>query len=355
MNLSCASAPHINDVVMMAAPGVILNPWADDAFSQATLTDDVNRNPVAPRQVSSLGWNEKGVTGKTIAIDLKDGGLDIVDSAPYNGVPTELTLDDGESIPLNIPSHPARSVLYAAEVASRRAHGTVDPETVEARLAEHYEKHNSAHALTHEVDRIGALQGLVPKRANGVKYDLGAAFGRAPLQKTADFANVNFDPIDFFRSLVDEQGEKSDGAMIEGWTVLVDSVRMRQLSTNKFVRDIWKSWQSTLITADMRTRGWEITEGVFVRQYMNNANVPGSNPVRKIFAPQMLVVPQIQGNLQTRFAPRQAFGSIGDEGVPVYMIGTPAPRGESIELYSESNHIHYVKRLELNTVVTQTV
>lgn len=354
MNLSCASAPHIN-AVMMAAPGVIINPWENDAFAQATLTDEVNRNPVSARQVSSMGWEERGVTTTTIAIDLKDGGLDIVDAAPYNGVPTELTLSDGESIPLNIPSHPARSVLYAAEVANRRAHGTTDAETIEARKAEHYVKHNQVHALTHEVDRIGALQGLVPKRAGGVKYNLGEAFGRAPYVTTADFANVNFDPVDFFRSLVDLQGEKADGAMIEGWDVLVDSTRMRALSTNKFIRDIWKAWQSTLITADMRTRGWEITEGVFVKQYMNNANVPGSDPIRKIFPAQMLVVPRIAGNLQTRFAPRQDFEYVGTEGIPVYMLGTPTTRNEALELYSESNHVHYVKRPELTSIVTQTV
>lgn len=332
----------------------MLNPFADDAWSEATLTDEINQFTATSRDVSAkLDWEEKGVRHRTVIIDMKDIGIDIIDDAPYNGVPQELTLSDGDPIALVIPSHPARSVVMAEEVAERRAPGTEDEsETIEARKNEHYDLHTRSHNLSWEVDRIGALQGQILRRDGSVKQNLAVLFGQAPQVIEFDFDDADADIIAFFLEVKDMLEAEAQDLMIEGWQAWAPPTMFRKSTNNKYLKETYRYIQQNHLFSDKRG-GFPVAEGITLSQYSPNFLIPNSGGRYAFPTNRIIMAPIAPGNYQTRFAPRQDLVSVGTEGKPIYMKPKILEDDEGLRLKSESNHTHYVRRLKTIGLIEQ--
>lgn len=343
-NLSISAAALVAGNARMAG---MLNPFANDAWEQTALTDAINRLPYVPLTVSErLGWVEEGVTQKTVLIDIKDGGFDIVDDADYNGVPQEFTVEDGEPIPLVIKSHPARSVVRPEEVSGRRAFGSeFDTETVEERKNHHLEKLNTAQEFGKEVDRIGALQGKILRRDGSVKTDLGAAFGKTNLMLEFDFEDDEADIQDFFMEAKDALEEQALDVAISSWHVFAPTPMFRAAVKNKKLKEKWL-YHNQHRQSDDKRAGFEIVDGVVLEQYSPNLTIPNSGGRKAFPLTKMLMCPIAAGFYQTRYAPRQDLNYVNTVGLPAYVRSKILDGDEGLQLDCESNHIHYARRLE---------
>jgi hypothetical protein len=324
-------------------------------WSLNELTDAVSRKPVASRQVSELlDWEEKGIRTKTASIDVKDGQIDVIDDAPYNGVGQELTIEDADTVTISVPSHTATSHVMAEEVGGRRAFGTeAEVETVEMRRQEHVEFHAESHSLTRETDRIGALQALILRRDGSVKRNLGQAMGKTPTELPSfPWDDVDADVTEYFNELADMLGEQCGSLVINGFLALTTSKLFGKVRANKKRKEELR-YVDPKGLRETQTNGLVINNKVTMVQYSNNFIIPRSGGRRAFPDDKILMLPIARGLYKSYFAPAQTLSLVNSVGLPVYMWSKVDEDDFGLHLKSQSNHLPIVTQPECIGIIPE--
>lgn len=142
---------------------VMLDVFRTDAFSVITLTDAINKIKYVPRHVSSLGlFRETGVTTITVAIEERDGVLELIPPTPRGGPGTTNPLRARRARPFIIPHFEKNDNVMADEVQGIRAFGTeTEVETVQYKVGDKLSIANDEMTATQEYARVGAVKGLI--------------------------------------------------------------------------------------------------------------------------------------------------------------------------------------------------
>ena len=152
-----------------------------NAFSLTSLSGSVDKIPYKPAMLGELGiFDPMPVRNRTIFVDQRDGALNLISDSPNGAAPEELERDDRTAIPLKALRLAKGATINAAEIASWRAFGTESEQTVamqeyarrSARLRQDME-------ATHELHRLGAVQGILLDASGATKYNYFTEFGIA--------------------------------------------------------------------------------------------------------------------------------------------------------------------------------
>lgn len=156
----------------------MLDVFNTDAFSVVSLTDAINKLKYVPGRLGELGiFSESGVTTTAVAIEEKDGVLELVAPSPRGGPGTTISKALRSMRNVTVPHFEINDAVMAEEVQNVRAFGSESAvETVQAKVADRMSSHSQSLEATHEYSRVGAYKGVVTY-SDGSTLDLFSLFG----------------------------------------------------------------------------------------------------------------------------------------------------------------------------------
>lgn len=153
-----------------------------DAFHMVELSAAVQEIAYVPQTLGSLGFfEEKGVFTRKISVEKKGDTLSLIPTSPDGAPPKQEIADLANLRDFRTVRLADAFTLYASEVAEMKAFGTESEEkVVMTEYAERMAGVRNNMDLTHELHRLGALQGkLLDADGTSVIYDYFAEFGIA--------------------------------------------------------------------------------------------------------------------------------------------------------------------------------
>lgn len=162
----------------------MLDVFNTDAFSVVTLTDAINKIKFVPGRIGQLGlFNESGVATTSVAIEERDGILELVAPTPRGGPGVTLDKSLRTLRNVSVPHFEINDAVMAEEVQGIRAWGSESVvETVQGKVAERLQIHSQSMEATHEYSRIGAIKGTVTY-ADSSTLNLFTLFGVSQLSE----------------------------------------------------------------------------------------------------------------------------------------------------------------------------
>lgn len=158
--------------------GNVLDIFNDSAFNVTSLTDAINDLEFKPGRIGEMGlFNASSVDTTTIAIEKKGELLTIVPPTPRGAPGTTVGKEKRDMRPLLIPHFEINDAIYADEVQGVRAFGQEQArETVALKVGQRFATHTINFAVTEEVARLGAVQGVITYQ-DGSTLNLFQTFG----------------------------------------------------------------------------------------------------------------------------------------------------------------------------------
>ncbi len=167
----------------------MLNVFAGDAFTMASLTASINRVPFKPARIAELGlFSDNGIDTTTAVVEEAAGVLGLIPSRPRGGPANSASPEKRKARSFVVPHLPLEDKVMADEVIGVRKFGSEDQEeTAAAVVTRKLTKLRQAHEVTLEWLRAGALQGVVVDGDGSTAlYNLFTEFGLG--ETTVDFA-----------------------------------------------------------------------------------------------------------------------------------------------------------------------
>lgn len=153
--------------------------FSGDAFSLTSLSGTVDQVDYRPGMLGAMGLFEAvPVRNRNVFIDRRDGQLELIAASATGAPPEELRNDSRNMVPLQAVRLAKGSTIYAAEIAGWRSFGSETEQTVV--MTEYNRRRERVRAdmeATHELHRLGALQGKLYDANGSLIYDYFTAFG----------------------------------------------------------------------------------------------------------------------------------------------------------------------------------
>jgi hypothetical protein len=157
-----------------------------------------------------------------VFVDRREGEVNLIQTSANGAPPEELTRDDRSAIPLTAVRLAKGATIQASEIASWRAFGTEDEQTVV--MGEYNRRMMRVRQdmeYTHEKHRLGALQGILLDADGSTIYNYATEFGES-IPAATDF-NLDTDTTDvrgICNTLVRSVARSAKGAWADGRTAL---------------------------------------------------------------------------------------------------------------------------------------
>lgn len=148
---------------------VILDVFNGSAYGLVELTLAINRLPYVPGRIGKMGiFKKQGVHTTSVALERKSGNIALIPTKTRGaGATTKKHATKRDIRNFNIPHMPYEDELLAEDIQGVRAFGTSDVmEAINTKVTEKLEGLKTDHEVTHEYQRVGAIQGHV-KDADG--------------------------------------------------------------------------------------------------------------------------------------------------------------------------------------------
>lgn len=168
--------------------GEILNPFAADAFSMASLTKSINVIPNNYGRLNDLNlFPVKSVRTRTVMFERKNGVLNLITTKPV-GAPGDQSQHGKRQVrSFVIPHIPLDDTILPDEYSGVRAFGSENELAPFVSIMNNkLQENKNKHAITLEHLRMGALKGIIVDADTSVLYNLYTEFGIT--QKTLSFA-----------------------------------------------------------------------------------------------------------------------------------------------------------------------
>lgn len=332
---------------------MMLDVFKGDAFSLTELTTAVNKIPFAPTRIGRMGlFNQRGVSTLTVAIEMKNGVLSLVETkarGSRGGAKNveKRTIRDFRTVHL-----PQTVAVMADEVQGIRVFGQQsETQTAMALLMDKMTVARQDLDVTHEYQRIGALKGVVLDADGSTEIvDYLDAFGVS--QTTVDFAlDADSTKVRGKCNAVHRAIEQAlGGVMMTGVHCFVDSTFFDGLIDHPLVRD---TYLGTSAAGDLRRSArmtFDYGDIVF-EEYRGSV---GGNAFMEAGTGYAfpLGVPRL---FESYFAPADYMETVNTIGVPFY-VSQPEflPFGKGVEYELQSNPLHICTRPEAVVKVTLT-
>jgi hypothetical protein len=315
----------------------MLDIFNNDAFSMVSLTASINKMPYVPRRIGEMGlFRAEGVTTTIVAIQMKDGTLELIQSKPRGGPADVLGPVRPNVRPFVIPHLPKDSTVIADSVQGVRSFGSENQlESVQAVVNERLRLLRQQHEVTHERHRAGAIQGIVLDADDSVILNLFDEFGVT--QQTAtidpDPTTDNHDALrgeitGIMRMIEDETGaDVGSGYHAFCGRDFFDALRA-DVGVTETLR--YADPQS-LLQQQMFGRRFQFA-GVTWEEYRGSV---GGTP---FFADdEAYVFPVGTDMFRAYFAPADTVEAVNTIGLPFYAAQERMEFGKGIKIHSQSN------------------
>lgn len=332
--------------------------FTPDAFGHAEMVAAIEKQPYRPGGIGSLGiFNSNSVDNKLIAVEEKDGILQILPTQIRGGDPTRLGRNRGTARPLMIPHVPVEGYIYPPQVAGVRAFGTEDQmQTIQGLRDDMLADHASSLDVTEEWHRLGCIKGDVLDADSSSILNLFTFFGvsqaseetfNLPSEVTA--LELNGHIANVRRTVFTNLKSASPTGFIAG--VCGDNF-FDNLVAHDIVRAAYDRWANLVAASQRPNESGQM--GDFLREslvwdqfpyqrvlwmnYRGNDDLIADmvDPDKCHFFP--LGVP---GLFQSFYAPSERYiDTVNTPGRPRFSRAYEDPEGTFVKIYSEMNDIH---------------
>lgn len=310
----------------------------DDAFSVTTLTAAINELPFIPARIGNLGlFNEEGITTVTAQIEYDGETIGLVSAKERGGVADATTLAKRRLLPVNTVHLPQRSMMMADEIQGIRAFGSASElEVAQSRINKYLKKHKDQLDLTHEWQRIGAMNGKVLD-ADGTTvlhdiykiFDITKTTFKMGLDNEATIARSQCEEV------VDLIAEKLGGTPVSSVRALCGKNFWKALTNHKSVRETYLNTQQAAELRGKVANEFELGGIVFERYRGSLKGKPYIADDAAVAFPEG--VPDF---FITRYAPGDYIETVNTEGLPYYSTTEVLPLRKGILIESQSNPLH---------------
>ncbi|MCB2021920.1 MAG: major capsid protein [Burkholderiaceae bacterium] len=316
------------------------NPFANPAFSMASLTAAINLLPNRYGRLEQLNlMPAKPVRQRQILVEERNGVLNLLPTQPPGSPGTVGRRGKRTLRSFVVPHIPHDDVVLPDEVQGLRAFGSeTEAETLAGVIARHLDTMRNKHAITLEHLRMGALKGVILDADGSVLYDLFAEFKITPKTIAFDLGNANtkVKPKCIATLAAIEDGLK--GEYMNGVHCLCSPEFFTALTSHGNVEKAFENWQNGAILINDVRRGFTFG-GITFEEYRGQANDPETGDARRfIAAGEAHAFPL--GTLDTfgtYFAPADFNETVNTLGQPLYAKQEPRKFDRGTDLHTQSN------------------
>lgn len=321
---------------------MMLNVFSGSAFEFTKLVAAINKEPYQPTMLGSMGlFQDEGVSTLTVAIEMQDGKLTLVPTAPRGAPGVAKNLERRNIRDFRTVHLPQRVAVMADEVSGLRAFGSeTEEEVAMAYLQKKMAVARRDLDLTHEWQRMGALKGIVlDADATTVIYNYFTEFGVSQTTHSTAFSSASTAVLQSIVALKRKVEDKLGGVMMSGVEVLCSPEFFDALTAHPAVVETYKYQQSQVLREDRRD-GFTLANNVTFREYRGTI---GGN--RFIAANKAIVVPTgVPDLFKTYFSPAPYMETVNTMGLPFYMKQKNMDYDVGAEWQVQSNPLHIVTR-----------
>lgn len=330
----------------------MLDVFKADGFSLMSMTEAILKAPHKPGRIGQLGlFRERGVPTVTVAIEEKDGRLELIASAPRGGPGSYLgekkrTLRDFRVIHL-----PKQKVITADQVQGIRAFGSEDATAgVQALVDEALVDLRKLHEVTLEHLRIGAMKGqILDADGTTVLVNLFTEFNVSQQTHDIELSNaaeeVRNECVAIARKVEGELGADTYTRLRAfcGATFFDDLVKHAN------VKKSYENQEGFVLRQDMRS-GFEFG-GIVWEEYRGKVGAVDFIP-----AAEAIVFPEGADIFATYFGPADYIETVNTMGLPLYSKVLPDPSGANryVTIDTQSNPLPLLLRPRCVIKVTKS-
>lgn len=153
--------------------------FRSSAFSMTSLSGAVDKIDYVPNLLGTLGiFEPMPVRTRAIFVDRRTTGLKLIPESPLGSPPEEREHDDREAIALQTRRLAKGFTLYAHEIDGIRAfNGESELQQVQAEFLRRMMSVRQDMEATHELHRLGAVQGILTDASGDTTYSYFTEFG----------------------------------------------------------------------------------------------------------------------------------------------------------------------------------
>ena len=330
-----------------------LDVFNQDAFGCVALTDSINKLPFVPGRAGTIvPWQEEGVPVTSIMIEEQDGELKMLDPTPRGGPGQTGSETPRTARSLVIPHYQFDDTILADSVQNIRAFGAGNvleslQQRVNTRLQQHVQWKLDP---TLELQRLGALKGVIVNANGGVLYDLFAEFG------VSQEAEIDFD-LDNATPASGALRKACAGAVrkIAGNLGGVPFTGVSALCGDAFFDDlishveVVESYKGTPMASVLR-EGYILPGGVVYGAFEFGGivweNYRGNNGAAAMVGTNAchLFPTGVQGLYRTVYAPADFEETVNTNGLPRYAKQWAMANGKGRHLEVQMNALNYCVR-----------
>jgi hypothetical protein len=331
---------------------MMLDVFKSDAFQFTKLVAAINKLPYVPTRIGSMGlFSEEGVSTLSVAVEMQNGVLTLVPTAPRGSRGPAKDLEKRTVRDFRTTSLPQTVTVMADEVVGLRAFGSeTDEEMAMSYLLKKMAVARRDLDLTHEYQRMGALKGIVLDADGSTPiYNYFTEFGVSQqvldFELDSDTTIVRKKCVAVERLIEDALG----GVMYSGLHAFVSGEFFDALIDHVSVTDTYKG---TMDAATLRGNLRKTFEfgGITFEEY--RGSVGGT---RFIAAGDGYVFPLGVPELyKSFFSPAPYMDTVGTNGLPFYMKGRNMDFDTGLDYAVTSHPLHMVTRPESVVRITLT-
>ncbi|VVS95350.1 major capsid protein [Desulfoluna spongiiphila] len=325
----------------------MLNPWENDAFSMASLTDAIN---IIPNNYGKIGAMNlmpvKGVRTRTIMVEEKNGVLNLITSKPPGSPGAQNETGKRKVRSFVIPHLPLDDTLLPDEYEGVRAFGTENElAPYVAIMNDKLQTMKNKHAITLEHLRMGALKGVILDGDGSTLYDLYSEFEISqkivPFTLGSSTTKVRTKCLAVSRHIeANLMGETMSGVRVECSEGFFD---------NLIEHDNVKAAYANYAEAEDRLggdprKGFKFG-GLVFSEYIGNA--PDADGVSRKFIADGEAHAYPTGTMSTfstYVAPADFVETANTIGLPFYAKQEPRKFNRGVDLHTQSNPLPLCKR-----------
>jgi hypothetical protein len=326
--------------------------FSNDAFGLISLTDAFNDLPFVPGRAGTLlPWNESGVATTTVMIEEKAGVITLINPSPRGGVGDAIPKRARTGRPLLIPHYQVNDAIYADEVQGVREFGTEQSlATVQGAVRSRMAEHTTNFDATLELQRVGAVKGLILNADGTTLLDLFSAFG-VTQETEVDFDLDNASPASgalrkkcaqVVRMLMNNLG----AVPLQGVHAFVGDAFFDDLLAHPEVVNSYKNTDmASVLRAGYVYPNGEKIYGAFEFGGIVWENYRGSNGADAMIDTDKAHIFPVGNNLfKTVFGPADYNETVNTIGLPRYAKQYAFPNDKGIALEMQTNALSYCRR-----------
>lgn len=329
-----------------------LDVFKADGFSLMSMTEAILKAPHKPGRLGQLGlFRERGITTTVVAVEEKDGRLELIASAPRGGPGSTIGEKKRTLRNFNAIHLPKQKVITADQVQGIRAWGSESEEmAVQSLVDEAITDLRAMHEVTLEHLRIGALKGnILDADGSTVLFNLFTEFNVSQQIKDIVLSNANTevrnDCVAIARLIETELGADTYTRL----RALCGATFFDTFIKHANVKKSYENQEGLVLRQDLRS-GFEFG-GIVFEEYRGKV---GS--VDFIDPNQAFVFPEGTNIFATYFAPADYMETVNTLGLPLYSKVLPDPSGANryVTIDTQSNPLPLLLRPRCVVKVTHS-